>query len=40
MTEGAEKDDSEEPSMLNRGIMIIAASPLPYWELYVDGATN
>ena len=40
MTEGAEKDDSEEPSMLNRGIMTIAASPLLYWELYVDGATN
>jgi len=39
-TKGVEKGDSEEHGRLDREVMTITASPLPYWELYVDGNAN
>jgi len=39
-TEGAEGGENKERDRAGREVMVILASPSPYWELYVDGATN
>lgn len=39
-TKGAEKKVSKEHPRVDREVMIIFASPLPYWELYMDEAAN
>lgn len=38
--ERVENGDSEDHDRLSRGVIAVVASPLPQWELYVDGAAN
>ena len=39
-TEGAEGGEYKECDRVGREVMVILASPSPYWELYVDEAAN
>lgn len=39
-TEAVEKGDDGECNALERDVMTIVVAPQPYWELYVDEASN
>ena len=39
-TKGEEGGENEERDRVGREVMVILASPSPYYELYLDGATN
>ena len=39
-TEGVKGGENEERDRAGREVMVILVSPSPYYELYLDGATN